>query len=220
MTGPAGEALATRGESSDPRSRILRAATDTLATHGYQAVRLRDIAQAAGVSIGLLQHYFETRDELLLRAFERSSMELLDRWARVTDDRADPWQRITALVEQLAGDPDLRRHCQLWIEFSASGSRDPGLRSGVLRVYFAWRALFNETIEEGIRRGEFRPALDPGEVADVLVALVDGFELAIAAGTDTLDAERLRSLVLRTAALALGLPLERARREIDEGRSA
>ena len=211
--------LATQGGSDEQRSRILRAATDALAAHGYQAVRLRDIAQSAGVSIGLLQHYFETRNELMLRAFEHSSLELLDRWARVTADQADPWERIAALVDQLADDPDLRRHCRLWIEFSAGGSRDPRLRSGVLRVYFAWRALLTETIEAGIRTGDFRPALEPGEVADLLVALVDGCELAVAAGTDTLDAERLRSLVLRTAALALGLPLERARRR-DEERAA
>jgi AcrR family transcriptional regulator len=219
MSASAERTLAPRGGSEEQRSRILRAATEALATHGYQAVRLRDIAQEAGVSIGLLQHYFETRDELLLRAFECSSMELLDRWAEVTETRADPWQRIAAMIEQLADDPDLHRHCRVWIEFSASGSRDPGLRSGVLHVFFAWRALFMEAIEEGIRQGAFHPALEPGEVADLLVALVDGCELAVAAGTNTLDAARLRSLVLRTAALALGLPLERARRGSEDGGS-
>jgi AcrR family transcriptional regulator len=209
---PVTRTLPARGGSEEQRQRILRAATDALAAHGYQAVRLRDIAQAAGVSIGLLQHYFETRDELMLRAFERSSMELLDRWAEVTRNQTDPWRRIAALVEQLSDDPLLRRHCQVWIEFSAGAARHPELRSGFLRVYFAWRGLLTEAIEEGVRQGMFHPALEPGEVADLLVTTVDGCEIAVAAGTDTLDAERLRALVLRTAALALGVPLEHAER--------
>ena len=213
MSGPATRTLKAGGGSEDQRQRILRAATDSLAAHGYQAVRLRDIAQEAGVSIGLLQHYFETRDELMLRAFERSSMELLDRWAEVTHHQTDPWKRIAALVEQLSDDPLLRRHCQVWIEFSAGAARHAALRPGLLRVYFAWRGLLTETIEEGVRGGTFHPALEPDEVADLLVTVVDGCEIAVAAGTDTLDAERLRTLVLRTAALALGIPLEHAERE-------
>ena len=39
------------------RAAIMAAAEQLLAVHGFDAMRLRDVAQQAGVSIGLIQHY-------------------------------------------------------------------------------------------------------------------------------------------------------------------
>lgn len=48
------------------RARLLRAATDAFAEHGYEGASLRAIAQNAGVSFQLITHYFGTKSELWL----------------------------------------------------------------------------------------------------------------------------------------------------------
>jgi len=48
------------------RTRLLRAATDAFAEHGYDGASLRAIAHAAGVSFQLIAHYFGTKTELWL----------------------------------------------------------------------------------------------------------------------------------------------------------
>jgi AcrR family transcriptional regulator len=50
----------------DNRARLLRAATDAFAEHGYEGASLRAIAQNAGVSFQLITHYFGTKTELWL----------------------------------------------------------------------------------------------------------------------------------------------------------
>lgn len=51
------------------RGEVLDAAEPLLAAHGYDALRLRDVSRAAGVSIGLIQHYL--RGRVLVRAAAR-----------------------------------------------------------------------------------------------------------------------------------------------------
>ncbi|MCJ7709339.1 MAG: TetR/AcrR family transcriptional regulator, partial [Chloroflexi bacterium] len=55
------------------RERILTAAEQLLVTHGVERSRLRDVSEAAGVSIGTVQHYFDTRDRLIAELFDWSS---------------------------------------------------------------------------------------------------------------------------------------------------
>jgi AcrR family transcriptional regulator len=48
------------------RTRLLKAATDAFAEHGFEGASLRAIAQSAGVSFQLITHYFGTKSELWL----------------------------------------------------------------------------------------------------------------------------------------------------------
>jgi AcrR family transcriptional regulator len=192
-------------EGSERRAAILAAAARCLAEYGYDRVRLRDISRESRVSIGLIQHYFETRDTLLAEAFTQVSEDLLTQWSEVVRDEPDPWKRIVALVDRLAADPDLRRHCITWTQFCVVASREPALRDGVREIYAVWRRHLADAVREGVASGQFQPALDVDDVLDLLLTHVDGCELSIAAGVGDIDAVRLRELVLRTAALTLGL---------------
>jgi len=183
---------------------VLRAAAQCLAESGFEAVRLRDIATAAGVTTGALQHYWPSREALLEQALEQVSVDLLERWATATADAADPWDRIVVLVDQLASAPDVRRHCSLWTEFAAAAGRHPFLRPGFRSIYDAWRTLLTTAVSDGVATGRFTPRLPAEDVVTVLLTHMDGCELALAADIDVMTAERLRSLTLELAADLLG----------------
>ena len=48
---------------------IIQATLDAIVAKGPAAVRLGDVAKAVGMSIGTVQYYFESRDDLLAQAF-------------------------------------------------------------------------------------------------------------------------------------------------------
>ena len=67
QTPPASEREAFRGSSK--RERILRAAVDVFAEHGYFNARVAQIAKAAGVADGTIYLYFEGKEDLLITIF-------------------------------------------------------------------------------------------------------------------------------------------------------
>ncbi|TPQ29958.1 TetR family transcriptional regulator [Bradyrhizobium guangdongense] len=74
------------------REAILAAAEELFATNGFNAVSVRDIAQAAGANPGSVTYHFKTKDGLLLEIYQRHCgpmnlrrSELLEAAKRVRD---------------------------------------------------------------------------------------------------------------------------------------
>jgi len=65
----ASSATATR--KPNLREAILAAAEELFATNGFNAVSIRDIAQAAGANPGSVTYHFKTKDGLLLEIYRR-----------------------------------------------------------------------------------------------------------------------------------------------------
>src|SRR5271163_1001071 len=73
-----------RGESEDRREQLLRIGTELFATQPYDEVWITEVARAAGVSRGLLYHYFPGK-----RAFFTEIIRVeTDEMARLTDSDA------------------------------------------------------------------------------------------------------------------------------------
>ncbi|MCX5536761.1 TetR/AcrR family transcriptional regulator [Streptomyces sp. NBC_00006] len=186
------------------REDVLRAAARVLAERGLDAARLRDVARAAGVSIGALQHHFETRDDLFREAFEWSIEQLIARWRASAADEPDPWHRFELLVQALTGEPELERRCATWTEFCASAARHPGLRDGVRSVHEEWLTLLTGIVEDGVIQGDFVPVLPVDTAIASVAALVDGCDMAVAAGGG-MTPERYADLLLGTARAMFGV---------------
>jgi AcrR family transcriptional regulator len=189
--------------AEERRTAVLRAAVECVAVTGYDNLRLRDVARAAGVSTGLLQHYFETRDELVAEAFRQASEDLLQEWGVLLASNPPPWERLDALVSQLALRDGLRTHCMVWVEFATASARIPSMREGFRSIYDKWYALVRETVEDGTKAGIFTPVTSVPDVVELLLSHIDGCELNIASDPDGMTGPRMRELTLRLAATLL-----------------
>jgi AcrR family transcriptional regulator len=83
------------------REAILAAAEELFSSNGFNAVSVRDIAQAAGANPGSVTYHFKTKDGLLLEIYQRHCMpmnlrrsELLEAAKRVRDVQ----DRLEAIV--------------------------------------------------------------------------------------------------------------------------
>ena len=70
-----------RAEVTKPEryQQILDAAWDLIAERGYHAVRVADVAQAAGTSAATIHYYFPGRDDLLTETLRYSVKQAFDR---------------------------------------------------------------------------------------------------------------------------------------------
>ncbi|GHF47187.1 TetR family transcriptional regulator [Streptomyces mashuensis] len=82
VTGPKQE------RSRATRQRLLRAAIDCLAEHGWARSTVAVVAERAGVSRGAAQHHFRTREELFTAAVEHVAEERLAALRRLADEMA------------------------------------------------------------------------------------------------------------------------------------
>jgi AcrR family transcriptional regulator len=177
---PSGRPPLPPGELSRRKRAILEATLRLVADQGAAAVRLRDVARAAGVSVGSLQYYFDSRDELVRAAFDQHARDVVELVALAGDASATPPARLAAVIEAAVLRPDLRQSAALWMEFVTAGLHDGELRALLAGTYEAWRDLLAEVVRAGTETGHFRPLLPPETVVACLVALIDGFELAVA----------------------------------------
>lgn len=97
------ERVPKRVDSLERRRSIAEAVFRVTADSGVEAVGLRDVAAEAGVSLGMVQHYFRTKDEMLLFALdymrERVAARLQERLARLPE--AAPRDVIRAVLTEL-----------------------------------------------------------------------------------------------------------------------
>jgi AcrR family transcriptional regulator len=68
--------MATRLSSDQRREHLLHAGVALIGRHGTADISIEEIAEAAGVSKGLLYHYFPTKTDFLLAVLARSQTEM------------------------------------------------------------------------------------------------------------------------------------------------
>lgn len=179
------------------RAQVLDAAESLLAVHGYDALRLRDVSRAAGVSIGLIQHYFDTRDGLLLETMRAASERRVRQWTELAGSAASPAGKVRALIDGAIGD---QHRSVIWIEMCAAATRHPELLPDVHRTQAAWQRALTQALTDGVRDGSLPHTMSPEVTAELLIRLIDGFLLDTAVGTGAPAATARRLDLLREAA--------------------
>jgi AcrR family transcriptional regulator len=163
------------------RDRIVRAAMEVFARHGFHRATMQDIVRQSGLSVGAIYTYFKSKSEIILAGCDlitdQELGELRERLATVTDYR----ERIATALgfffdqfeEQRAGTGSSVLMTLAWAEVEA----DPAIREMVRRRR---REIVGPTallLQEGVVRGELPPWLDVESVAHSIAALLDGLTI-------------------------------------------
>lgn len=134
---------------------ILQAAVEVMARHGYHGTSVRDLAEAAGVSPGLIYHHFGSKHDLLVTILDRC----MDRLVESTEEALfhagdDPADRLRAIVgqhvlahtrfrrESLLGNTELR-------------SLSPQARRLIVAKRDTQQRMFDRVVRDGVVRGVF-----------------------------------------------------------------
>jgi AcrR family transcriptional regulator len=81
------------------RDRLLDAALELFATHGYQAIGLRDLASYLGLHAGSLYHHIENKQALLFELIESALSDLLLDTQRRLKGARNPRGRLRLFIQ-------------------------------------------------------------------------------------------------------------------------
>jgi hypothetical protein len=92
----------------------------------------------------------------------------------------------------------------LWVELWLRAVRNPELRKVAEELYARLHAWFADEVTAGVKSGEFG-ACDPDEVADLALALLDGYGIRTLIGDSAVSIDRARRAVGAALAAKLGV---------------
>lgn len=88
-----------RLETDERRAQLLALARKVFTERAYDDVSIDDIAAAAGISKGLLYHYFPTKRDLYVAGLRETSNELVGSVSAAIDDSQPPAERVRAALD-------------------------------------------------------------------------------------------------------------------------
>lgn len=163
--------------SEDKRQRVLDAAIEEFADHGFQGASMNRLAARLAIAKGSIFQYFGSKEGLFSFAFGRA-VELFKGPLKAAREQAKD-QGFFELVRQslLTGMEFIENHPLIYrIYLKMLHNDDFPLRGHLLgQVRAAAAKYFQPLVMEGIRRGELRPDLDLDLAVYVLDTLLDRF---------------------------------------------
>ncbi|WP_437878865.1 TetR/AcrR family transcriptional regulator [Sorangium sp. So ce513] len=158
------------------RRALLRAARVVFGRKGFAAAKIADIAAQAGMSHGLVYHYYPEKESLFAATVEASEEGWDVLVALTRAQPGTPWERLVYLCGQMiAGLREEPEHLLMTVHVHAEGA-SPGLHDVLRR--FRQRVLgdVEAMIREGQRAGEVAQG-PPAELTRALVAMVQGLAI-------------------------------------------
>ena len=168
----------TKEEATQTRQELLDAALRVFGQRGYQATRLQDIAEAAGVTRGAIYHHFGSKAELYTALVQEASAQGNEIVGRAISEGGSFIEVIRRLfVYQFTALEEERR----LRDVLALTHYKTGVSEELAAVEQMRREQVSQTVEMtagfmrlGIEQGELRPDLDPLTAGRALIAYQDG----------------------------------------------
>jgi len=207
--GARGAGPPTEGETEVPklgmgpirREQICRAAAAVIAREGFAGTTMRQVADEAGVSTGMLNHYFANRQEMLTAALVYVSERSQERYQNAIEGLEPGVERLRALLGSVLGDDEEAVETwRVWIDAHGEACHLPALRAAIEERLGDWFGLVERGLEGfelppdggipwtwrvdamltglAIQALTARAPFGSGEIADAVVELVKGASAA------------------------------------------
>lgn len=171
-----------RTTRSGTRERILQVAHDAIIDKGFDATSVEEIAAAVGISRAGFFYHFPDKNALARALIERQIVEeaamlqdMTDRAAELSDD---PLQQMLIIMrfmaERYVEIPGGYAGCILASATYQDRLFDSEVKAANRKAHLAWRDRFRGHFERIAEAYPPREPVDPGEMADMINAVIEG----------------------------------------------
>jgi AcrR family transcriptional regulator/plasmid maintenance system antidote protein VapI len=175
----------------DRRRELIEATIRTIGRRGYASTTLSHVAGDAGLSPGIVNFYFNSKEQLLQETLEHL-VEEYDRVSKAIVAAAGP-DAAAQLMALIAADFDpaiyTREKVAVWYAFWAEAATNPAYRAVVSRLEAKDQNATATICARLVREGRYA-GIDPEAVASGLNAMSDGFWFDSLIDPETFDKER------------------------------
>ncbi|MFL4621185.1 TetR/AcrR family transcriptional regulator [Stenotrophomonas maltophilia] len=153
-------------------AQILQAALQCFLAKGFHQTSMRDIAQAAGVSLGNLYNHFPGKEAIILAVAVAESEELAPLLQRLAASEGQRAQVLAFLRDfhALCRQPEW---ATLAVEVLAESARNPAVAEAFAANRRQLRAALAEALQQVAQRERRRPVLAPALQAQVLLDAIE-----------------------------------------------
>ena len=177
------------------REEIAEAVLQVVGRYGVNGVTMRMVAREAGWSTGILHHYFEDKQALLVGGL-RLAARITGKHIKQAMAGSDHKRQLRRVLE--AGMPlDQRREvlCRIFFFFWAEGVSDTDLSLELTRYYDWWKKQIGNILKVGQTEGWVRQDINSKMLAEMLVSLADGVAVQARFSSPRISEQRLRKHV-------------------------
>jgi AcrR family transcriptional regulator len=184
-------------DHDERREELLEAVWRVIARDGMEGTTIRGIAKETGWSTGVLSHYFADKDEIIASALRLAYERIGARWERKLDGLTGARALYELVIDNLPLDAERELETRLlmnyWSLMIRGHDRTPRpRRRGPLLI-----DLLTRLIREGQQAGEIRRDESAPEIAERLLALIDGLSLHSLLNPKRLTRKRQVALIKR-----------------------
>ncbi|MDR3576977.1 MAG: TetR/AcrR family transcriptional regulator [Anaerolineaceae bacterium] len=170
-------AQANQQVRDERQEQILMAALRVFAQQGFAATKMSDIAAAAGVSYGLVAHYFGKKDEIYSAVIARAFAGVLQLFEDSLMRSGTPWEHLCYVCEKmLVGIQETPEYVLLVNQARTNPAVSAGDKALFRRYENRSLDLQLELIRQAQAAGQVR-AGDPLELAIAFSAIIQGLAI-------------------------------------------
>lgn len=163
------------------RETILRAAAGVFATMGLGPTKISHIAQAAGVSYGLVYHYFGSKEAVFAGLVEQGARATESLAAYLLQQEGPAWQRLRWLTSTMSD--GLRERPELFI-ISLEPLTKAAVSPEIREVARAGNDHLKEAVKTLIVQGQAEGLMTPGDpdaLANLYLSCLNGMATTVLA---------------------------------------
>ena len=164
------------GGDIDTRERVIQAAVTCILQTGYYRASTNEIARVAGVTWGVIQHYFGTRERLMLAVLQEGARHFAETIESARIDGESTEQRIRQLTEILCSHysrPDYLADVQILLNMD----HDPRTSAEIRKTMSEVAERSNEPLRR-LLRDALGPKVATPDLATTVFLLIRGFGLS------------------------------------------
>lgn len=185
----------SRGNKNQRAAQLADVIVGIVAKRGVDAVSVREVAAGAGVSIGTVQHYFPTKDQMLAFAVDRVGELITARIQEITAGPTVGEGMRKVLMELLPLDTQRQTEAKIWLSFLARAIFTPDLLRRARQTGRRIEEQITETIRRAQDLGEANSDIEAARAAKVLYALIDGLTVRALTDPERIDPEETTAIL-------------------------
>lgn len=186
------------------RAQVIQAVRRCVAENGIHGATVRAVAAKAGVSPGVLNYYFESRDQLIEETLHDACNRVLATISELSILPESPLSKLQILVNSALPVTDEEREFNIfWVDYWAEAMHSERLRRAHAEHYAHWWATLEDTVREGQKAAVFKRDLDARTVTRTISALIDGLTIHTMLDEHSTPPQDCRRTVMEYIAAAL-----------------
>lgn len=166
----------TAQENPPTKERLLNAAQELVLAKGFAATTVDEICEQAKLTKGSFFHYFESKDQLGQEMLQRFCSSSAQMHRAFSGSDKDPLKRVYNYIDgviKLSQDPQMGKGCLLGL-FSQELCGDEKIRQACEKGFDDWIRQFGEELAQAKAKHPPRKPFNPQEVAEHMVAVIEG----------------------------------------------